>query len=110
MCTYICTGNSVSATSSGLDDPPTNLTAMTLSSTSIRVTWGPPAIADAHKIVMYNVSYDSLVYEISILTNDTTIELDNLEEGTEYLITIEAVYDGITCGSAQANATTLAGT
>ena len=98
----------VSASSSGLDDPPTDLIAITLSSTSIRVTWGPPAIASADKMITYNVSYDA-PYEISMLTNDTTIKLTDLEEGIQYFVTVEAVYDGITCGSAEVNATTIIG-
>ena len=109
MYIHICTGNfpaKVSAISSGQDEPPTNFAAATLSSTSIRVTWDPPAFATADKIVMYNVSYDAL-YKISMLTNDTTVVLIDLEECTEYFVTVEAMYNGITCGSAQAIATTV---
>ena len=115
MCTYVYTGNSpamVSATSSGADEPPTNLTASTLTSTSIRVTWDPPEFATADKIITYNVSYDapeSSVYGNSTLTNDTIVVLGNLKEGIEYFIIVEAMYDGITCGSAQVNATTAVG-
>lgn len=94
--------------SSGQDEPPTNLIATTLSSTSIRVTWGPPGFASEDKMITYNVSYDA-PYEISMLTNDTTIDLDKLDEGIVYFITVEAVYNGITCGSAQVNATTIKG-
>ena len=109
MYTYI--GNfpaKVSAISSGQDEPPTNLRATTLSSTSIRVTWDPPEFATADKIITYNVSYNA-PYEISILTNDTTIVLIDLEECTEYFVTVEAMYNGITCGSTQAMATTVIG-
>ena len=111
MYTYI--GNfpakvSAISISSGQDEPPTNLTATTLSSTSIRVTWDPPEFATADKIITYNVSYNA-PYEISIFTNDTTVVLIDLEECTEYFVTVEAIYNGITCGSAQAIATTVIG-
>ena len=108
---YICTGNSpvmVNASSSGQDDPPTDLVAITLSSTSIRVTWGPPEFVSENKTITYNVSYDA-PHEISMLTNDTIIELVDLEKGMQYFFTVEAVYDGITCGYAEANATTIIG-
>ena len=55
MYTYI--GNfpaKVSAISSGQDEPPTNLRATTLSSTSIRVTWDPPEFATADKIIGFD--------------------------------------------------------
>ena len=111
MHTYVYTGNfpaKVSADSSGLNEAPTNLTATTLSSTGIRVTWGPPEFTNDSQFFTYNVSYDA-PHEICNLTNDTTIELVGLEEGTKYFITVEAVYNGITCGFAQTNATTLIG-
>ena len=95
---------------SGMDDPPVNVMAMILSNTSIRITWEPPALAREGKgIITYNVSYgasQNYFNEISNLTNDTIIELDNLQPGNRYFITVEAVYDGITCGSVQLNATT----
>lgn len=55
------------------------------------------------------MSYDALesfVNEISIMTDETTVDLMNLEEGIQYLITVEALFDNITCGSAEINATT----
>ena len=59
-------------------------------------------------VTNYNVSYNA-PYEISILTNDTTVVLIDLEECTEYFVTVEAMYNGITCGSAQVIASTVIG-
>ena len=100
----------VEATSSGMDDPPMNVIARALSNTSIWITWEPPVLASEGKeIITYNVSYDVFQHnfnEISNLTNNTTIELENLKPGMQYFITVEALYNGVTCGSVQVNATT----
>ena len=42
----------------------------------------------------------------SIITNDTMILLDDLEEGIEYYIRVETLYNGIPCGIADVNVTT----
>lgn len=109
---YTHTGNSptvVSAVSSSMDDPPTNLTAITQSVTSIIVTWDPPESANMDANITYNVSYDAIegfVNGISLITNLTMIPLDNLEEGVQYFIMVETLYNDIPCGITGINATT----
>lgn len=106
-----CTGNSpnVVRAVSSMDDPPTNLTAVAVSPTSIRITWSPSEYADTEVNITYAVSYtasESFINEITIVISNRIILLENLEEGILYYIMVETLCDGTPCGSAEVNVTT----
>ena len=112
-CIYICTGNSpnvVRAISSAMDFPPTNLRAVATTPTSIVIMWALPESVNDDVTITYNVSYyymnETSVTGSSVVTIGTMIILDNLEEGIEYYITVETLYNGIPCGIADVIVTT----
>ena len=109
------TGNSpnvVKAISSGMDFSPMDLRAVASTPTSIVIMWAPPESANDSTTITYNVSYyymnETSVTGSSIITSNTMIVFDYLEEGIEYYITVETIYYGVPCGIANVNVTTRA--
>ena len=80
------------------NDPPIGISARTLSSTSIEVTWSPATTVDVNLITGYNVVYDSnvkFVNEDSVTTTATNFLLTSLEEYVTYNIRVQAVYNDV---------------
>ena len=70
---------------------PTNVRATLLTPRSIQVTWTPSSSSD---ITSYLISYTTTVSYTSggstIVSNTTSVTLNNLEEGTTYTITVQS--------------------
>ena len=75
-------------------DYPQNLNAVTVSSTEIAVSWNEvPAIGRNGIIIQYEVQYEPLLIltgDLTMNTSNTSALLRDLQEYTEYNITIRA--------------------
>ncbi|KAG7259862.1 hypothetical protein CRUP_016168 [Coryphaenoides rupestris] len=81
--------------------PPQDVHLVSLTSTSLKVSWVPPPAASRHgAIVRYSISYQAPVgedtdrHEVSGVSADaTSYVLDNLEKWTEYQVWVRAHTD-----------------
>lgn len=81
--------------------PPQDVQVLSLSSTSIKVSWVPPPAASRHgAIVRYTVSYqavsgeDTERHEVTDIGADaTSVVLDGLGKWTEYVVRVRAHTD-----------------
>ena len=73
------------------DGPPMNPTVGELGPTSLELSWLPPDITEQNGILQdYVVSYNFKGSYIELNTSETSIILEDLEEFTIYVITVNA--------------------
>ena len=73
-----------------------NLEGVNISSTALRISWLPPPLGDQNGIIQfYNVSYGLPTQDRSqyttLSTNETMIDLTDLEKFTDYTVFVSAV-------------------
>ena len=78
------------------DFPPTNVKIVSLTSRSVTITWKPPS---SPRVISYYISYATKATYASggsMRVKGTKVIITNLEESTEYVITIHSIIYGKT--------------
>ena len=77
------------------DVPPTDIIITSLTSRSVTITWKPPS--SSHEVINYSISYTTearFASGGSMSVKGTKAIITNLEEDTEYIITVYVIIDG----------------
>ena len=77
------------------DFPPTNVIIASLTSRSVTITWKP--LSSSHEVINYYISYTTearFASGGSMSVKGTKAIITNLEEDTEYIITVYVIIDG----------------
>ena len=90
------------------DGPPTNVTAQTLSPTSIAVTWEKPHARVVNFTVFYiGLSDYTTSGRLYALADVTSVTIDGLEEDGLYDMIVQANYAGSSLNSSKVSTRTL---
>ena len=77
------------------DFPPTDIIITSLTSRSVTITWKPPS--SSNEVINYSISYTTEARYASggtMRVTGTKAIITNLEEDTEYIITVYVIIDG----------------